>query len=206
MWIGVIPFPDFSVTIADKFQLAAHLLKIRFFPCQTTGFSACNCLFDPRNCLLHLWYWVSTINWIGQKGPMQFIGSLGHYFTPAHIERGTEGSSFHSIILPTTQAIGWCLDRVIRGYLWLQILNTTHPQLIWHCPIRQVLVICDEHCFVCLVAGMNISVKLYICSRQIFIPTWTPFTSTSHLHVANRVLSPRRRPEISCGHLSNRGL
>ena len=23
----------------------------------------------------------STINWIGQKGPMQFISSLGHYFT-----------------------------------------------------------------------------------------------------------------------------
>ena len=33
----------------------------------------------------HLWYWVPTINWIGQKGPLQFIGSLGHYFTPAHI-------------------------------------------------------------------------------------------------------------------------
>ena len=31
----------------------------------------------------HLWYWVPTINWIGQKGPLQFIGSLGHYFTPA---------------------------------------------------------------------------------------------------------------------------
>jgi len=31
----------------------------------------------------HLWYWVPTINWTGQKGPLQFIGSLGHYFTPA---------------------------------------------------------------------------------------------------------------------------
>ena len=30
----------------------------------------------------HLWYWVPTINWIGQKGPLQFIDSLGHYFTP----------------------------------------------------------------------------------------------------------------------------
>ena len=49
-----------------------------------TGFSACNCLFDSRNCLLHLWYWASTINWIGQKGPLQFIRSLGHYFTPGN--------------------------------------------------------------------------------------------------------------------------
>ena len=48
-----------------------------------TGFSACNCLLDSRNCLLVLWYWVPTINWIGQKGRLQFIGSLGHYFTPA---------------------------------------------------------------------------------------------------------------------------
>ena len=47
-----------------------------------TGFSACNCLFDSRNCLLHLWYWVSTINWIGQKGHLQFIGSGRHYFAP----------------------------------------------------------------------------------------------------------------------------
>ena len=47
-----------------------------------TGFSACNCLFDSRNCLLHLWYQASTINWIGQKGPLQIIGSSGHYFTP----------------------------------------------------------------------------------------------------------------------------
>ena len=31
----------------------------------------------------HLWNWVPTINWIGQKGCLQFIGSLGHYFTPA---------------------------------------------------------------------------------------------------------------------------
>ena len=30
----------------------------------------------------HLWYWIPTINWIGQKGPLQFIDSLGHYFTP----------------------------------------------------------------------------------------------------------------------------
>ena len=30
----------------------------------------------------HLWNWVPTINWIGQKGCLQFIGSLGHYFTP----------------------------------------------------------------------------------------------------------------------------
>ena len=30
----------------------------------------------------HLWYWVSTINWIGRKGHLQFIGFLGHYFTP----------------------------------------------------------------------------------------------------------------------------
>ena len=45
--------------------------------------SACNCLFDSRNCLLHLWYQASTINWIGQKGPLQIIGSSGHYFTPA---------------------------------------------------------------------------------------------------------------------------
>ena len=32
-------------------------------------------------------YWplketVTTINWIGQKGHLQFIGSVGHYFTP----------------------------------------------------------------------------------------------------------------------------
>jgi len=47
-----------------------------------TDFSACNCLLDSRNCLLVLWYWVPTINWIGQKGRLQFIGSLGHYFTP----------------------------------------------------------------------------------------------------------------------------
>ena len=32
----------------------------------------------------HLWYWVSTINWIGRKGHLQFIGFLGHYFTPAY--------------------------------------------------------------------------------------------------------------------------
>ena len=31
----------------------------------------------------HLWYWVSTINWIGRKGHLQFIDFLGHYFTPA---------------------------------------------------------------------------------------------------------------------------
>ena len=49
-----------------------------------TGFSACNCLFDSRNCLLHLWYWASTINWIGQNGPLQFFDSWGHYFTPAN--------------------------------------------------------------------------------------------------------------------------
>ena len=35
------------------------------------------------NCLLVLWYWVPTINWIGQKGRLQFIGSLRHYFTLA---------------------------------------------------------------------------------------------------------------------------
>ena len=34
-WIGVIPLPDFSVTIAAKVQLAAYLLKIRFSTCQT---------------------------------------------------------------------------------------------------------------------------------------------------------------------------
>ena len=41
-----------------------------------TDFSACNCLLDSRNCLLVLWYWVPTINWIGQKGRLQFIGSF----------------------------------------------------------------------------------------------------------------------------------
>ena len=30
----------------------------------------------------HLWYWVPSINWIGQKGHLQFIGSVGHFFTP----------------------------------------------------------------------------------------------------------------------------
>ena len=34
----------------------------------------------PSICLLTSW--VSTINWIGQKGHLQFIGFLGHYFTP----------------------------------------------------------------------------------------------------------------------------
>ena len=29
-----------------------------------------------------LWFWVSTIKWIGRKGHLQFIGFLGHYFTP----------------------------------------------------------------------------------------------------------------------------
>ena len=63
------------------FQIAWNLCSLlRLLLC--TGLSACNCLFDSRNCLLH-WYWAFTINWIGQKGPMQFIGSLGHYFTPA---------------------------------------------------------------------------------------------------------------------------
>ena len=32
------------------------------------------------NCLLVFWYWVPTINWIGQKGRLQFIESLD--FTP----------------------------------------------------------------------------------------------------------------------------
>ena len=49
------------------------------------GLSACDCLFDPRNCFWHLWYWASTINGICQKGPLQFIGSLGHYFTPGFV-------------------------------------------------------------------------------------------------------------------------
>ena len=51
-----------------------------------TGFSACDCLFDSRNCFWHLWNWASTINGIGHKGPLQFIGSLGHYFTPGNLQ------------------------------------------------------------------------------------------------------------------------
>ena len=43
----------------------------------------------------HLWYWVPTINWIGQKGPLQFIGSLGHYFTPVP---KCQNSSYKSVI------------------------------------------------------------------------------------------------------------
>ena len=47
-----------------------------------TGFGACNCLFMSRCSFWHLWNWVTAVNWIGQKGSLQFIGSLGHYFTP----------------------------------------------------------------------------------------------------------------------------
>ena len=47
-----------------------------------TIYSACNCLFVSRNCLLTSQVRVTTINWIGQKGHLQFIVSLGHYFTP----------------------------------------------------------------------------------------------------------------------------
>ena len=59
-----------------------------------TGFGACDCLFESRCCFQHFWNWVTTINWIGQKGSLQFIGSLGHYFTPGEICKGGRGYPF----------------------------------------------------------------------------------------------------------------
>ena len=83
-----------------------------------TGFSACNCLFDSRNCLLHLWYWASTINWIGQNGPLQFIDSWGHYFTPGRSMLPTPTSSnlveTMSIPLSLGDAADCCLGAGVR--------------------------------------------------------------------------------------------
>ena len=51
----------------------------------------------------HLWYWVSTINWIGRKGHLQFIGFLGHYFTPGQRQHKTTKGQTQLWYL----AIGW---------------------------------------------------------------------------------------------------